>query len=149
MTHMLMGIVTLRAFSLGTLGIRSVIGNGPKNPLVVQYRPFTWASAGDGRARTTASRAATMPSFFMARSPLTTANGSLRERRALTARDHSASRRRVSSRAAYPISLAILHAMAADFRAPRPVDAAGGLPQPFCMYAGGAAPGKKRSEERR
>src|SRR3989442_13563358 len=103
MTHMLMGIVTLRAFSLGTLGIRSVIGNGPKNPLVVQYRPFTWASAGDGRASTTASRAATMPSFFMARSPLTTANGSLRERRALTARDHSASRRRVSSRDAHPV----------------------------------------------
>jgi hypothetical protein len=36
MTHMLTGIVMLRSFSFGTLGIRSVMGKGPNIPLVVQ-----------------------------------------------------------------------------------------------------------------
>src|SRR5215510_11788726 len=70
MTHMLTGIVMLRAFSFGTLGIRSVIGKGPNIPLVVQYRPLTCASAGEERVNTKATSAATIPSFLMDRSPL-------------------------------------------------------------------------------
>src|ERR1700682_876266 len=67
MTHMLTGIVTSRDFSFGRLGIRtSLRSNGPKKPLVVQYRPLTCASAGDSRVNTMASSAATIPSLFMA-----------------------------------------------------------------------------------
>src|SRR5262245_5133803 len=68
---MLTGIVTSRCFSLGTVGIRPVIGKGPKKPLVVQYTPLTCAdTAEEPKAHTPPSNAAAMTAFFICASPL-------------------------------------------------------------------------------
>src|SRR5688572_13989314 len=70
MTHMLIGMVTSRAFSFGTVGISPVMLNGPKKPLEVQ-NTFTWGAAcvspEDGRSSVIESdrSAATIPSLFM------------------------------------------------------------------------------------
>src|SRR5689334_15675972 len=104
MIHMLTGIVTSRALSFGTLGIKSVIGNGPNIPLVVQYICLTCAVAGEWRVNNRAASAATIPSFLMDRSPLTNCGGQTADPgRATIARDHSAVDPSLSRRVAWPL----------------------------------------------
>ena len=67
MTHMLIGIVTSRAFSFGIDGMSPWMLNGPNTPLEVQYNPFTCAEAVDGSMHNTPSSTAAIPSFLMTR----------------------------------------------------------------------------------
>src|SRR5690242_8400424 len=70
MIHMLIGMVTSRCFSLGTVGIRPVIGKGPAKPLVVQYTPLTCADTiAELAAHIKPSAAATTVAFLIAQFP--------------------------------------------------------------------------------